>query len=269
MIVCFSGTGNTLQAASRLSWKLGDKLVAMDLGSDSPSFECTDGRVVWCFPTYSWGVPPMVVDFIARVRIAGADGARHFMLTTCGDDMGLTDRQWARLISARGWNPVGSYAVVMPNTYVLMSGFDVDPPELAAEKLAKSTARIDLIANAIDQCSKTSGPLRADLRSLPVRKSFSWIKSRIIYPWFIRHAMSPRPFHATEGCTGCGTCARACPTGNIVMADGRPKWHDRCAMCLRCYHICPRRAVAYGKSTAAKGQYLNPDFHELTKKVLR
>ena len=40
-------------------------------------------------------------------------------------------------------------------------------------------------------------------------------------------------------------------------------------MCLRCYHICPRRAVAYGKSTATKGQYLNPDFHELTKKVLR
>ena len=37
-----------------------------------------------------------------------------------------------------------------------------------------------------------------------------------------------------------------------------PHWGNRCAMCLRCYHSCPRNAVAYGKATAGKGRYMAP-----------
>ena len=36
--------------------------------------------------------------------------------------------------------------------------------------------------------------------------------------------MSPRPFHASDACVGCGICARSCPTGNITMKGGRPAW---------------------------------------------
>ena len=39
------------------------------------------------------------------------------------------------------------------------------------------------------------------------------------------------------------------------MKGGRPAWSDRCALCLRCYHICPHRAVQYGRATAAKSRY--------------
>ncbi|MDE6135501.1 MAG: EFR1 family ferrodoxin, partial [Muribaculaceae bacterium] len=67
--------------------------------------------------------------------------------------------------------------------------------------------------------------------------------------------MSPRPFRSNEGCIGCGKCAQACPMQNIRMTDSRPGWSKTCAMCLRCYHICPRRAVAYGSSTDGKGQW--------------
>ena len=60
-------------------------------------------------------------------------------------------------------------------------------------------------------------------------------------------------------CTGCGGCARSCPLGNIAMQPGgTPHWGNRCAMCLRCYHSCPRNAVAYGKATAGKGRYMAP-----------
>ena len=92
-----------------------------------------------------------------------------------------------------------------------------------------------------------------------IRGSWPWVKSYVIYPWFVRHAMLPRPFHHTGACTGCGGCARSCPLGNIAMQPGgTPHWGNRCAMCLRCYHSCPRNAVAYGKATAGKGRYMAP-----------
>jgi Fe-S-cluster-containing hydrogenase component 2 len=37
-------------------------------------------------------------------------------------------------------------------------------------------------------------------------------------------------------------------------AAARPFWRDNCMLCSRCYHICPRHAVQYGKTTVGKGQ---------------
>lgn len=251
MILWFSGTGNTLQVATKLADALGESLVSM---VDAKGELSENKRVIWCFPTYSWGVPPVVVEFIKNVDLKCGPDCVHFMVTTCGDDMGRTDRQWQRLMAARGWKAADAYSVIMPNTYVLMKGFNVDDEATVALKLAASHLRVREIADAVGRWPQAAPH---DFRKL-VRGGFSRIKSSVIYPWFVRNAMSPEPFHVTDGCTGCGTCARACPLKNIVMESGTPRWGDRCALCLRCYHICPRRAVAYGKATDGKGQYLNP-----------
>lgn len=248
MILYFSGTGNTRYAARTLATLLEEPVVAMDVANAHPRLRLQGQRIVWCFPTYSWGMPPVVARFMQNVEFEDAEKAPHFMLTTCGDDMGLTDRQWQRLARRRGWDARTAFALIMPNTYVLMKGFNVDSPEVMRSKLEAAPARLQAIARAI-----TDGG-----RSMLVRGRFAWIKSRIIYPWFCRHCMSAAPFHATAGCTGCTACSKNCPMNNITMADGTPHWGPDCAMCLRCYHICPRRAVAYGKATDGKGQYLAP-----------
>lgn len=218
--------------------------------------------VVWVFPVYSWGVPPVLVPFLRRskLKITPEHSTPHFLVCTCGDDTGYADRQWEKIIGHRGWSPRGSFSVQMPNTYVLMKGFDVDSPQVAQAKLDAMPARVAHIAEKIKKGYGTGEMTRG---------SWAWLKTYVIYPWFAAFCMSPKPFHATEVCVGCGLCARTCPLQNIAMqpaptpdlanaaaataASERPHWGTHCALCLRCYHICPHHAVAYGSATASKG----------------
>ena len=247
MIICFTGTGNSRYVACELARLLGeDDIVMLGNGDCRPLSHVTDSRAVWVFPTYSWGVPPVVAR--AMRMSSCSPGTVNYMVTTCGDDTGLIAAQWRRLMRGRGTTAT-AYSVIMPNTYTLMRGFDVDAPEVAAAKLAAAPARIAGIARRI--AARIPGD---DMHT----GRFAWFKSRVIYPWFVRFAMSPRPFAADpERCTRCGLCARSCPCMNIsVGRNALPQWGSDCALCLRCYHICPAHAVGYGKATDGKGQYM-------------
>lgn len=254
MIIYFSGNGNSRSIAVAASQKLGCERIALEgerlVNPGSFVAECHDCDIVWVFPVYSWGVPPVVARFIRECRLS-CDGCTHHLIVTCGDDAGLTSRQWRRLIERRGWKAGCSASVFMPNTYVLMKGFDTDSPEAAARKLAEAPRAVDRAIGMIRSHSNEDTTFHGN---------FAWIKSRIIYPWFRRHAMSAKPFRATEACTSCGLCARQCPMLNITMGDDRrPHWSDNCALCLRCYHRCPAHAIAYGNSTEGKHTYGGPE----------
>ncbi|MDE5982464.1 MAG: EFR1 family ferrodoxin [Duncaniella sp.] len=246
MILYFSGTGNSRYVAERLGALLGDKVVPM-FPDKKPAMLADDNRLIWVFPIYSWGVPPIVRRVISTLTITDRPTIDCYMVATCGDDIGHANRMWRRDISRRGWTPVATYSVQMPNNYVCMKGFDVDAPETAESKIAASRQRIAAIAYRIKSRTETDDA---------VTGSWPWIKTAIIYPWFVRNAMSPRKFRWTEDCISCGKCAHVCPLRNITMdSDNHPSWGDNCAFCLACYHICPRHAVAYSNATKDKGQY--------------
>lgn len=250
MIIVFSGTGNSLVVAQELRSHIGGEVLQLEhellLEPSKRVLEVPEGEdVVWAFPIYSWGLPPVVVDFLKRCKLKLNHEPRHFMVCTCGDDMGYADNQWRKLIGRRGWNPRGAFSVQMPNTYVFMKGFDVDTPEAYAKKMEAMPARVAEVAAAIKR-----GFADSDV----VRGGMAWVKSAIVYHFFCRFSMSPRQFCATEACTSCGKCARSCPLGNINIENDQPKWGDKCAFCLRCYHVCPSHAVGYGAETEGKGQ---------------
>ena len=253
MIICFTGTGNTRHIADILQDILGDELVRLAPGLMCNPKKVTlaprDGRIIWAFPIHGWRMPGIVRNVIREATVESGTPVEHFMVATCGDDIGMAAEHWRRAITRRGWTPRSAFSVQMPNTYVCMRGFDVDSPEVADAKIAACAARTEAIAEQIEENSAAVTDV--------VRGAFPRTKTYLVYPWFSMFKLRIGPFHATDACTGCGRCARNCPLLTISMDAGkRPRWKGQCAMCLRCYHQCPNHAVAFGSATKGKGQYI-------------
>ncbi len=253
MILYFSGTGNSRFVARRLGDYLNEELCLITQ-TDPSDVEFTGSDLIFVFPIYSWGIPPVVLDFISRLtdgfcRHVKAAGSRVIMVCTCGDDVAKAPEMFGKAVKERGLDLSGAWGVIMPNNYVLLPGFDVDSKRIEERKLEDSHERIKHISERIRQ-----GIMEIDV----VRGSYSGIKSKIIYPLFKRWGIFPSQWHWTSECVGCEKCFAVCPVGNIEMRGGHPFWHDNCVSCLACYHNCPVHAVAYGHSTQHKGQYVCP-----------
>lgn len=257
MIICFSGTGNTRHIADLLQDSLGDEIIRLAPGlmcdPSKVNLAPRDGRVIWAFPTHCWRMPDVVRRVIRQATIKSDTPIEHFMVASCGDDIGLADKHWRRAIQKRGWTPRSAFSVQMPNNYVFMRGFDVDPDDVAKAKLAACKGTVAAIADMIEDNSEIVNDV--------VRGSWPWFKTYVIHPWFYWRKFRIEPFHTTERCNSCGRCVRNCPLQTISMGpDNRPMWSGICSMCLRCYHQCPNHAIAFGKTTEGKGQYIFPGF---------
>lgn len=244
MILWFSGNGNSRFVAEWLAENLGEEQKPM---LDCRTLDHEEKRIVWVFPVYSWGIPPVVLSRLRNMELPPE--SEHYLVLTCGDDIGYVDRQWRRELMRRddGCKVRSSFSVIMPNTYVLLPGMDTDNPEVEEAKINAAAKRLRFICKAI----RSGAAIEADV----TRGAMPWIKSKILYPLFVAALMSPKPFHSDDRCVGCGKCAGACPMKNIMMRDNRPAWGKKCAMCLSCYHVCPQHAVCYGHRTDGKHQY--------------
>lgn len=249
MIFYFSGVGNSRWVAEKLSKALGDRLVFIpDANISEITYELSDNeRLGFVFPTYGWGVPTFVEKFIQHINI------RHvgyvWMVTTCGDDTGMTYEIFCRAIQQRGWNCAAAWAVQMPESYICLPGFDVDSPKKEKRKYECAKECVKKIAQSLQDretgiCDTIPGPLK-------------WAKSHIVRPFFNRFLITSKPFKADKRCISCGHCASVCPYHNITIVRGKhPEWGDDCVLCLRCYHSCPQHALHWGYMTQKKGQYL-------------
>lgn len=258
MIFYFSATGNSLCVARYLSEAFNEPLCPVsdmmrEHSADGISYTLRDEAemLFFVFPVHSWGPAVLMRHFVSRLQLDGYNGNRVFAVCTCGDDCGYTDRIIRKELSDKGVALEAFFSLKMPNNYILMRGFGIDPEAVKDEKLALAPHGMEQIVQAIKN--------RSYSESMILRTGMPWLKSYVVYPAFRHFVVGRQSFRTTDRCISCGLCAKVCPTGTIVMRDGKPVWEGKdCVQCTACIHRCPVQAIEFGNVSVGKGRYVHP-----------
>ena len=244
MIFFFSGTGNSKYAARRIADALGDTLLSLNdrirAGDTTPVD--TGEQLVIVTPTYAWRIPRIVRDWLLRTELRGTK--QVWFVMTCGSELGNADRYNRALCRAKGLGCMGTAQLVMPENYIAM--FGVPQAEEARKIVARAEPDLDRAIAAI----------RAGLPFAPTRSNlYDRFMSGPVNPIFYSLCVKANAFTVSDACTGCGQCARRCPTGSIALRGGKPVWGKACTHCMACICYCPAEAIEYGKKSRGKPRY--------------
>lgn len=243
MIYRFSGTGNSKFIAEELAVKTNDKILSIT--DCNPNNIVNDDTLGFVFPIYAWGVPPIVLEFINRLNIS-PNTKYIWAVMTCGDETGAAPDMLIEALNKKSVHLNACFSVIMPNTYILLPGFDTDPKSLEDAKIKQSTYRINKIAANINSKDNV---FDVHIGSMPK------LKTKIVYPLFKHMGIFTSKWNVNDNCTHCGLCVQNCPTRNISMTSESIKWGKNCVSCLSCIHRCPHKAINYGNITLKKGRY--------------
>ena len=244
MILYFSATGNCKYVAARLASAFGQETVSIVDCILSGMYSFADDTIGVVVPTYFWGLPSIVKEFLEKVDFH-ADYL--YFIATYGTTPGASDAMAGKAI--RGKTIDAFYSVRMPDTWTPI--FDLSTPEKVAAFSRTTEAEIDETICKI-------GERHTNRHMIPHVPAF--LAEWFAQPIYNNDKRQTAHFRVEESCIGCGLCAKKCPVQAIEMQEKRPVWvKEKCTLCLGCLHRCPKFAIQYGKNTRRHGQYTNPN----------
>jgi NAD-dependent dihydropyrimidine dehydrogenase PreA subunit len=247
MILCFSGTGNSMYAAKCISKSIGNQIININdmLRSEGIGNLKSDGPWVLVCPVYAWRIPRVVEKFIRDNNFIG--DRRMYFLLTCDSEPGSSDMYIKRLCKEKGFVYMGTSSVRMPENLIAMYSA---PSEKECEAMMH---RADKRIRGLAQLIKSEVIFTDD-------KPKGLFKSVILNPLFYKHYVKPEGFHTTDKCNSCGLCVSNCPLDNIMLVNGAPKWGENCTFCMSCICRCSTEAIEFKEKTKDKRRYICKDF---------
>lgn len=252
MIFYFTGTGNSLQVAKNIAQHNDEKLfsIASVMNEKKSCIEYNlieDEAIGFVFPTYAWGPPKTILNFINKLKLNNYKNNYIYAVVTCGANIGNTIKVIDFTLKKSNLSLNSGFSVVMPNNYILMG--DIDTKQIEEKKLTQAEETLKNINKVIEK--KIKGIFEVNKGFFPA------LLTGVINPLFNKGAMDTKKFYANDNCTGCGICESVCNC-NTIKVQRKPSWGKECTQCLACIHLCPVKAIQYGKATEKKGRYKNP-----------
>ncbi|MDU5100383.1 MAG: EFR1 family ferrodoxin [Peptoniphilus grossensis] len=243
MIIYFSATGNCKYLATRIGKEFNQEIFSMVDFMREAKFDFQDDEIGIISPTYNWGLPSLVKDFLEKIDVR----AKYlYFISTYGTTPGASDVMAKRALSGIKINAF--YSVKMADTWTPI--FDLSTEEKVEKFTKKTEKEIDSLIERIrnreenEKMSPRMPSFLVDLFAQPLYNSWTRKTSN---------------FHVEDTCIGCGLCQRKCPIAAIKLVNERPVWvKEKCIACLGCLHRCPKFSIQYGKHTKKHGQYTNP-----------
>ncbi|MBU3126199.1 EFR1 family ferrodoxin [Clostridium tagluense] len=252
MIFYFSGTGNSLYVGKSIAKENNENLVSISatMRDNKHHYEYTlnTNEVIGIvYPVYAWSPPKQVIEFINKLKLINYNNNYIFTVATCGANIGNTAQVIDKALKKKNLHLNSGFSVVMPNNYIFFG--DVDTVEVENKKLLESKQVIATINNTIKH--RVDNVYQLEKGMLPR------VMTYIVNPLFNKNAHNTKNFHVNEKCNGCGLCEKVCNSGTITVKE-KPIWKNNCTQCLACIHLCPTKAIQYGKGTEKKGRYKHP-----------
>ncbi|UAL07081.1 MAG: EFR1 family ferrodoxin [Candidatus Methanogranum gryphiswaldense] len=243
MIICFSGTGNSMHVAKYASAVIGDEVVSINDLLRLREKEPLRSERPWVLvcPIYAWRIPRVVEKFILENAFMG--NKQFYSILTCDSEVGSADRYLKKLCTEKGFVYMGMASVNMPENLITMYH-------------APSDKDCEVIVRRADRRVKGLAELINSEVKLTDNKSKSIFKSAVVNPIFYKFYVKPEGFRTTDLCTSCGLCTSNCPMNNIKMIKGRPQWENNCTFCMSCICRCPTEAIEYKNKTKGKRRYV-------------
>lgn len=247
VIFYFTGTGNSLAVARDIADKIGDtKIVAIADAIKENNIDLPYERVGFVFPVYYYCTPSIVKRFIKKLNFNKSQYV--FGVITYGGTYGETLSQLEHCIREQGGLLSAGFSVRMPGNYIVKYGAFI--PTIQRMIFKREKNRVSGISTAVKAREKThiaKGSL--------ISRAFSGSIQKIIAD-FGKNAQN---FHVNSKCTGCGSCEKICPVGNINIENRQPKWGNTCEQCMACIQWCPLQAIEYADKTAKRRRYQHPE----------
>ena len=242
-IFWFSGTGNSLYAAKRLSAGLGG-IPLIRMARFSQAVGGKGGKVGFVFPSYYGNLPRAVRAFVKELEIL--PDTYIFAVVTGGGVKTGSIRELRSALKDKSQTLSYGQGLYMNGNYI--ANYNPADLEKMEKTLDKADKRLQKFASAI-----SAGALSVIAFPITANNLYENIEAL------------DAAFKVNASCTGCGLCERLCPVSNILVnkgADqqgkGEPEWLHHCEHCMACISWCPVKAIDYGDRTPSRRRYHNP-----------
>jgi ferredoxin len=244
IIFFFSGTGNSLKVAKDISNELENcKIVSM---AKPYNFTKQYDSIGFIYPTYFWGLPKKVIEFIENIELDNNENAYYYSITTYGGSAGNAVYQlYELLLNRHGIKLNYGEKLQMFSNYVVI----YDMSEKVNEITEKSNKKIIPIIDSIK--------MKRSNRVNRLTKIFQFINRKFIK----KVSDMDKDFTVGNNCTGCGICEKVCPVKNIVLVNNKPQYNYHCEQCVACIQFCPEKAINYKDVTQKRRRYTNPEIN--------
>ncbi len=272
LVLYFSATGNTRHAAEYIAGKLRSAGEEASVASieELPPEQVRCDMLIMGYPVNAFSLPGSVRNYIAAMPDPDLKGA--FVFCTMGAWPGDAVRKGLLALKKRGYVPLGGAAIAMPAAGKLctLDKNHKDVRELAGRDfgaLPQADAFLEQVSTVIARI-KSGQPVTFSTDELEI-DALPWLSG------LLADALRPLAAKYLAGhlksdakCTGCGYCARICPSGAITISGKKASFSKLCEMCLRCLNHCPEHSIQLGAKTAGKYRYRGPagDFRPTEKK---